>query len=112
MPTDWKDALAALNNSGVIPQTDDSDPKAPEPENKTVNTDTLHIVYEKKGRKGKPATIIEGFTCSDQKVDDIARRLKTSLATGGSSRGGEILLQGDCREKAGNLLRQMGFKTK
>lgn len=112
MPTDWKDALAALNNSGVIPQADNNGATAPEPENKTSHTDTLHIVYEKKGRKGKPATIIDGFTCPDPEVDDIARRLKTSLATGGSSRGGEILLQGDCREKARAMLRQMGFKTK
>ncbi len=74
--------------------------------------DVLHVLIDRKGRKGKTATIIEGFSCSDEEVADIAARLKTRLGTGGSSRGGEILLQGDRVGEVRTLLAGMGYKVK
>ena len=70
------------------------------------------MVVDRKGRKGKTATIIEGFELPDEEVADVAARLKKRLGTGGSSRGGEILIQGDCAVKAAEALRAMGFKVK
>lgn len=74
--------------------------------------DTLRVILDKKGRKGKVATIIEGFTIPDDEVAEISSELKRKIGTGGSARGGEILLQGDWREKASSLLREKGFKVK
>lgn len=106
---DWKDTLAALG--GLLPEG----PEDPVPEPSEVNkrpAETLHVVMERKGRGGKTATIIEGFECDDATLDDVARSLRRHIGTGGSARGGEILLQGDCRDKAASLLREMGYKVK
>lgn len=111
MTADWKDALASLSD---LP---DASPAPEQPTTmttaKTMNTmTTLHIVVEKKGRGGKVATIVEGFECSDDEVDDIARDLRKRLGTGGSARGGEILIQGDRRDDVAAFLRSKGFKVK
>ena len=52
------------------------------------------------------------FTLDDGGVADVAARLKKRLGTGGSARGGEILIQGDCAAKAAEALRSMGFKVR
>lgn len=110
--TDWKDALAALGGipapeQDATPDADIHDDVAPEKRQKG----TLHVVIEKKGRGGKTATIVEGFEIDDEAIDDIARDLRRRLGTGGSSRGGEILIQGDRKSDVVRLLREMGFKA-
>lgn len=72
----------------------------------------LDIVLERKGRAGKQATIICGFTCSDARLAEIASQLKRALATGGSARAGEILIQGDRRADALRALTAMGLKAR
>lgn len=72
----------------------------------------LDILLDKKGRKGKAATIIAGFTVDDATVDEIARQVKQRLATGGSSRGGEILIQGDKRRQVESVLLSLGLKCR
>lgn len=110
---DWKDALASLSG---LPEGDAQPIDNPQPSIATSQEATkgglLHIVVEKKGRGGKTATIIEGFQCSDVEVDEIARVLRRRLGTGGSARGGEILIQGDRRSDAAAILRELGFKVK
>lgn len=114
---DWMSALEALRGS-----------MADEPE--TIETETgvdaelvaqkdasrqsarLDIVLDRKGRKGKSATIIEGFTIPDDEVEALAARLKRQLGTGGSARGGEILVQGDRRTDVLRFLSAQGFKAR
>ena len=104
MALDWKDALSGLKDT--LPQDDtpcdDTDtaaaPAGPQKE-------PLRVVLDKKGRKGKAATIIEGFLCSDEELLDMARQLKQTIGVGGSARDGEILLQGDWRERCATILR-------
>lgn len=71
----------------------------------------LTLSMERKGRGGKTATIITGFN-SDAQAADAASALKKRLATGGSARGGEVLLQGDRRREAADALRAMGYSCK
>ncbi|MDE5607573.1 MAG: translation initiation factor [Muribaculaceae bacterium] len=71
----------------------------------------LRVSIERKGRAGKTATIIEGFTPDDD-IASIASMLKTRLGTGGSARGCEILIQGDRRADAADILRSLGHKVK
>lgn len=106
---DWKDALAGLKSG--MPEEEETQQSDEVKEEKKKLKEKLHIVMERKGRNGKTATIIEGFEGSDKEVEEIARQLKQKIGTGGSARGGEILLQGDWREKAAKLLREMGFKV-
>lgn len=77
-----------------------------------VSRPRLDIILDKKNRKGKAATIICGFTCSDSEVSEIAGRLKQRLGTGGSARGGEILIQGDKRQQVLAALTDLGFKAR
>lgn len=109
MTTDWKDALRALG--GELPQAEPADAPAPEKEAApAVRKTKLSVSMERKGRKGKTATIIYGFECDDEELEEIARTLKTKIGTGGSARGGEILLQGDWRDRASEILRELGFR--
>lgn len=109
---DWKDMLGRMkSNLGEDcneddPVDDTTQEAAPE------YTDSLRILLDRKGRKGKDATIVEGFTLADAEVAAIASRLKQRLGCGGSARGGEILIQGDKRNPVADALRAMGFKCK
>lgn len=110
---DWRDILSASlsdeDRSQLAEETAASETASPaEPEQKGA----LEIVVERKGRAGKTATIVCGFTVNDARLKDIATKLRQQLGCGGSSRNGEILLQGDRRESACRLLRTLGFKVK
>ena len=109
---DWKESLARLQAEGSLPKGEESAvvPEKAAPEGGQKGP--LRVVVDRKGRKGKTATIIEGFELPDDEVADVAARLKKRLGTGGSSRGGEILIQGDCAVKAAEALRAMGFNVK
>ena len=112
MKTDWKDALSALK--GNMDETTNSS----EPEEKEIHEEEkgqispLTIVTDKKGRNGKIATIIEGFTIKQSEVENIARQIKQKLGVGGSVREGEILIQGDHKQVITKLLQSLNFKTK
>ncbi len=73
--------------------------------------DKLVIEIERKGRAGKTATIVSGFTISDDEIAGLARELKTRLGVGGSCRGGEILIQGEHRREITDLLKSKGFRV-
>lgn len=112
MKQDWKDLLASLASNE--PTVEEASQPATEPidSGKEKETQKLHVVIDKKGRKGKVATIIEGFTLADEEVDQIASELKRKIGTGGSARGGEILLQGDWKDRVTALLREKGWSVK
>lgn len=106
MAEDWKAKLASL--AGEVPQAEDDTPV--QEEKRIGQKGKLNVVLDKKGRKGKMATIIEGFNIPEEEVAEVATKLKQKLATGGSHRDGEILLQGDCKVRATEALREMGFR--
>lgn len=112
---DWKDTLGSLLTSGALPE-DTAEQKEPETVNdiKPGKKPVLNVAYERKGRGGKSATIIEGFgETSEEELLALASRLKSQLGIGGSARGGEILLQGDQRSpKLKKLLLDQGYKSK
>lgn len=107
---DWHDALGALmQNLGS-----DTEPEVATPavDQKSAQTARLDIVFEKKGRGGKTATIVTGFTISDDEVEEVASEIKKRLGAGGSARGGEILIQGDRRTDVLKFLTSKGLKAR
>lgn len=82
------------------------------PEEKFVQKEPLVCKYEKKGRNGKPVTLIEGFEGSDDELKKISKKIKTQLGIGGSEKDGVIIIQGENRDKIMQILKDMGYKTK
>ncbi len=106
MANDWHNALQSLLNSGDLPE---GQPTTRKEEPSRVSRPKLNVSIEKKGRAGKTATIISGFGPDDD-IQQVASTIKSKLATGGSARGGEILIQGDRRDDVRRLLNQLGYK--
>jgi len=66
--------------------------------------------YEK--RKGKPITILEGYTGATKDFKTLAKEIKTKLSVGGSFKDDKIIIQGDYRDKIMQLLKDKGFNVK
>lgn len=82
------------------------------PEEAFEQKEPLVCKYEKKGRNGKPVTLIEGFEGSNEELKKIAKTIKTQLGIGGSEKDRTIIIQGDNRDKIMQILKNMGYKTK
>jgi len=106
---DWKDKLNGLKQE--LPQVEDA---ATEPvavdKGKKLQKEPLRVELDK--RNGKPATLVTDFQGKDDELKDLAKLLKVKCGAGGSSRDGEILVQGDFRVKIAEILLEMGYKVK
>lgn len=70
----------------------------------------LKVLIDRKQRKGKSVTIVTGFEGTDDDMKDLAKTLKSKCGVGGSAKDGEILIQGEFKEKIYTLLLDMNFK--
>ncbi|WP_088341115.1 translation initiation factor [Robiginitalea sediminis] len=70
----------------------------------------IRCVYEK--RKGKPVTVLEGYTGADSDFRELTRMLKRELHVGGSYKDDRIVIQGDYRDRIMDFLKDLGFKVK
>ncbi len=75
-----------------------------------MQEEPLICKYEK--RKGKPITIIEGYTGATKDFKTLAKELKTTLGVGGSFKNETIIIQGDYRNAIMELLKEKGFAVK
>ncbi len=75
-----------------------------------LQDDPIICKYEK--RKGKPITILEGYTGAESDFKKLAKELKTKLSVGGSFKNDKIIIQGDYRDKIMEILKEKGFSVK
>ena len=71
----------------------------------------IKIRLDKKHRAGKAVTLIEGFTGKEADMEDLGKKLKTICGTGGSVKDGEIIVQGDNRDKVLQWLQKNGYNN-
>ncbi len=84
--------------------------EATEPHALFIQKEPLICQYEK--RKGKPTTVISGYEGDDEDFKLLAKEIKNKFAVGGSFKDGELIIQGDYRDKIMQFLQAKGFKTK
>lgn len=108
---DWKDRLNVVFSTNPDFQYE-SDAEEATVEKLPNEKQKLRIELDKRNRKGKSVTLITGYVGSDEDLAELARMLKTKCGSGGSSRCGEILIQGDFRQKVNEILLKEGYKTR
>ncbi len=72
----------------------------------------LFVSIDRKKRKGKSVTLVEGFVGTDEDLKELGKLLKSKCGVGGSSKEGEIIVQGEVKDKIYDLLIKEGFKVK
>ena len=80
-----------------------------EPETLPKNTQKLRVRIEKNHRGGKTVTIVSGFIGSEADLKELGKLLKTKCGVGGSAKEGELLIQGEFKEKVVEILKKEGY---
>ena len=128
---DWKSALAALGATaeahdntektdierrkrvGVVystnPDFEYSDDKQEEADTLPKNQQKLRLNMERAGRGGKTVTLVNGFVGSEEDITALCKLLKQKCGVGGSVKDGEIIIQGDHRQRLVEILKKEGY---
>jgi translation initiation factor 1 len=128
---DWKSALAALGATedtsdkkektdidrkkrvGVVystnPDFEYSDDSQEETEILPNNQQRLRLSMERAGRGGKTVTLVKGYVGSEEDINALCKLLKQKCGVGGSVKGGEIIIQGDHRQRLVEILKNEGY---
>lgn len=104
---DWKSRLNVVysTNPDFLYDTEGSE----EAETLAPEKQVLRIQLDKRNRNGKSVTLITGFIGKEEDLKELGKLLKTKCGVGGSSKDGEILIQGDFRTKVLEILNKEGY---
>ena len=110
MAKDWKDRLGTVYSTSdkYNYEYDNNEEQETLPENQQK----LYVSIDKKNRKGKAVTLIEGFVGSTEDLKSLGKLLKSKCGVGGAVKNGEVLIQGDFRDKIIELLKSDGYIVK
>ena len=101
---------------GIMYSTDPSfsyeDENEVVPERVPNNQQDLRVMLDRKNRGGKAVTLITGFIGTATEAEQLSKMLKTKCGVGGSAKDGEIIVQGDFRDKVVLMLQKEGYKVK
>lgn len=107
---DWKKRLGVVFSTNPDFHYEET---APEPvQTLDASRQQLRVGIDRRARAGKQVTLVSGFVGSEADLAELGRILKTKCGVGGSAKDGEILIQGDHRDRVVSLLQQMGYRAK
>ena len=110
MENDWKKRLGMVYSTDPDFQYESGEEE--EMETLAPQQQQLYVSLDKKNRKGKKVTLVEGFKGTTEDLKSLAKELKSSCGVGGSVSDHNILIQGDFRDRVITLLQNKGFTVK
>ena len=104
---DWKERLNIVysTNPDYQYQTEQEE----EPDTLPAAQQKLRVQLDRRNRGGKTVTLVTGFIGTDEDLKALGKLLKSKCGVGGSAKDGEIIVQGDFKQKVIDLLKQEGF---
>ena len=108
--SDWKERLGMVYSTN--PDFEYTTSAEPEVETLAPEKQNLRVWLDRKHRGGKTVTLVKGFIGTDDDLTELGRMLKSKCGVGGSAKDGEIIIQGDHRDRVVDLLTQAGYKCK
>lgn len=108
---DWRDRLNVVYSTNPDFQYEREETVCPQTIDK--NEQKLRVSIEKKGRGGKTVTVVSGFIGTEDDLKALGKLLKTKCGVGGAVKDGEIIIQGELKQRVLELLKAEGYaKTK
>lgn len=107
---DWKSRLGVVystNSDFEYNQEDEENLRKIDP-----SKQNLRVTLDKRNRGGKKVTLITDYKGSGDDLKDLCKLLKGKCGVGGSAKDGEIIIQGDFREKIVEILKAEGYKAR
>ncbi len=108
---DWKSRLGVVYSTNPGFNFDNEDEEEQEV-TLPPSSQKLIISIDRRNRGGKQVTLITGFKGTPDDLNDLGKLLRNRCGAGGSSKDGEIIVQGDFRDKILTILTQLGYKAK
>ncbi|MDO4165011.1 MAG: translation initiation factor [Bacteroides sp.] len=104
---DWKDRLNIVysTNPDFSYETEDEEEASTPP----PAQQRLRVQLDRKNRGGKVVTLVTGFVGNEDDLKELGRLLKSKCGVGGSAKDGEIIVQGDFKQKVLDLLKKEGY---
>lgn len=105
---DWKKRLGVMysTNPDFRYETDEEREAETLPKEKQK----LYIALDKRNRGGKMVTLVTGFQGTSEDLEALGKLLKVKCGVGGSAKEGEIIIQGDFRQKVAEILVNEGYR--
>ncbi len=112
MANDWKDRLGVVYSTDPNFKYVTAADLQEEPETLEPSRQKLIVAIDRRNRGGKQVTVVRGFVGSSDDLSALAKTLKTKCGVGGSAKEGEILIQGDFRDRVVDILKAAGYNAK
>ncbi len=112
MANDWKDRLGVVYSTDPNFKYVTSADLDVEPDTLEPARQKLIVGIDRRNRGGKQVTLVSGFVGKEADLAALGKILKTRCGVGGSAKDGQILIQGDFRDRIVDILKSLGYNAK